>query len=247
MWRLKMFVGCLLAGVPMMSCGACHYTIGYDFAPIPPFINPPDSEGHRSAGSAIDLVSQAASVLGCSIHWQPLPNMRVFHLLSNNQIDGAILYSWNPERDQLYIYPKRDGKVDSERRIATLNYVLYRKKGSTLQWDGLTYTQLSCPIGFNEGWSIGADLDHHGVMVESAKDAEQNLKKLEKGRICGYATLEEAGDSAIAHYPGALFEKLSVPFSRKEYYLLFNQTFYRNHSQQIETLWSQIGKLRDSK
>ncbi|MBP8173884.1 MAG: hypothetical protein KAY06_07785, partial [Aeromonadaceae bacterium] len=60
-------------------------------------------------------------------------------------------------------------------------------------------------------------------------------------------TLEEAGDSAIAHYPGVLFEKLPVPLSRKEYYLLFNQTYYRNHSQQIETLWSQIGKLRGSK
>ena len=245
MWRLKLFVGCLLAGVPMMSSSACHYTIGYDFAPIPPFINPPDNEGHASADIAIDLVSQAASELGCSIHWQPLPNLRVFHLLANGQIDGALFYSWNPERDQLYAYPKQGNKVDSERRIATLNYVLYKKKGSPLQWDGHTYTQLSCPIGFNEGWSIGADLAQHGVLVENAKDAEQNLKKLEKGRICGYATLEEAGDSAIARYPEALFEKLPLPLSRKKYYLLFNHTLYLKQRQSIEALWSQIGRLRD--
>lgn len=244
MWRLSMLFSCLLTAIPLSSSAHCNYRIGYDAAPVPPFIYAPGDADHHSAGLAIDLVSQAAAELGCTINWQPLPNMRVFHLLSNNQIDGALFYSWNPERDKLYVYPKREGKVDNTRRITTLNYVLYRKKGSTLQWDGHTYTQLSCPIGFNEGWSIGADLALHGILVESARDAEQNLKKLEKGRICGYATLEEAGDSAIALYPDAVFEKLPTPLSRKEYYLLFNQPAYQSHKAQIETLWDHIGELR---
>lgn len=244
MWRLSMLFSCLLTVIPIYGHAHCNYRIGYDVAPIPPFIYAPGDNSHHSAGLAIDLVTQAAAKQGCDISWLPLPTMRVFHLLANGQLDGALFYSWNPERDKLYIYPKQDGKVDSERRIVTLNYVLYKKKGSPLQWDGHSYAQLSCPIGFNDGWSIGADLAAHGITIESAKDAEQNLKKLEKGRICGYATLQEAGDSAIARYPDAIFERVPAPLSRKEYYLLFNQHFYHQHQRQIETLWKQIGELR---
>ena len=137
--------------------------------------------------------------------------------------------------------------VDKQRRVATLNYVLYSKKGSELNWDGTKLLPHNCHIGFNEGWSIGLDLKARGLNSESDKNAEQNLKKLDKGRICAYATLEEAGDAAVARYQGARFEKLPTPLSRKEYYLLFNQEAYRQRSQVIEQLWDEIGRLTEEK
>ena len=71
-----------------------------------------------------------------------------------------------------------------------------------------------------------------------------SLKRLEKDRICAYATLEESGDAAIAHFPGR-FEKLPISLLRKDYFLVFNPFYYRQHSQQVEQLWNKIGQLRE--
>lgn len=232
----------LLALPPLTGQAQCSLTIGYGEEAIPPYINPPGQT--HSPGESIELVTRAAKAIDCQIHWLVLPNMRVLHNTLNGQLDGALLYSWSPERDKHFIYPKRQGVVDTRRRLATLHYMLYQRAGASLRWDGHSYRQLSCPIGYNQGWSIGADLAAHGVPVEAARNTGQNLKKLERGRICGYATLEQVGDAVIAHYSGQLFEKLPVPLSRKSYYLIINPASYQRQQPLIEALWDEIGHLR---
>ena len=84
-------------------------------------------------------------------------------------------------------------------------------------------------------------------LILGKKDADSRaltLKLLAKGRLCAYATLEEAGDAAIAAQPGR-FEKLSPPLARKDYYLLFNPAYYQAHQSQVEALWRRIGELRE--
>ena len=247
MWRPNRVLFGLLALLPLQSLAHCRLTIGYGADPIPPFINKPDSTHLHSPGESISLVTRAASNIGCQIHWLALPNMRVLHATQNGQLDGALFYSWTAERDKRFIYPKQQGVVDTRRSLATLDYMLYKRTDSQLAWDGHTYQQLTCLIGYNEGWSIGADLASHDIAVESAKSAEQNLKKLAKGRICGYATLEQAGDDAIAHYPGNLFAKLPIPLTSKEFYLLVNPESYQRQTAHIEALWDEIGRLAAEK
>ena len=243
MWRCNRVIFCLLALLPLQSQALCSLTIGYGEEPIPPFINQTDTVPPPEPGRSISLVTRAANNMGCQIHWLVLPNMRVLHATQNGQLDGALFYSWDAERDKLFIYPKQQGVVDTRRSLATLDYMLYKRADSPLTWDGHDYRRLTCLIGYNKGWSIGADLADHGVRVESAKSAGQNLKKLEKGRICGYATLEQAGDDAIAHYPGQPFAKLPLPLTRKAYYLIFNSKSYQRHTPRIEALWDEIGRL----
>lgn len=222
---------------------ACLITLGYHDEPIPPHIERavPSAEPQ---GRAIELVTQAARELGCLIVWQRLPNLRVLHATIHEQSDGALFYSWTKARSQQLIYPQKDGHLDVSRRLATLNYVLYRRQGSDVDWDGKTLTPHACVVGFNEGWSIGSYLDERGIPHSGANDSEHNLKRLEKGRICAYATLEESGDAAIAHFPGR-FEKLPISLLRKDYFLVFNPFYYRQHSQQVEQLWNKIGRLRE--
>lgn len=236
----------LLALIPLSSWASCRFIIGYNDEPIPPYILRNQASA-APQGSIFTWVDVAAKKLDCQIIWHSLPNLRVLHATEFGQLDGALFYSWSPQRDKIFAYPKHQGMVDTKRRVATLNYVLYRKAGSSFRWDGHPLQQLSCLIGFNEGWSIGADLTRHGVAVESAKSAEQNLKKLEKGRICGYATLEQAGDDAIAHYPVNLFAKLPIPLTRKEFYLIVNPGSYQRQTPRIEALWDEIGRLTEER
>lgn len=234
-----LFAGLLLA----QAQATCLITLGYHDEPIPPYIerNVPSAEPQ---GSAFQLVTQAARELGCLIVWQRLPNLRVLHATIHEQSDGALFYSWTKARNQQLIYPQRDGRLDASRRLATLNYVLYRRQGADVDWDGQTLTPHACVVGFNEGWSIGGYLDEQAIPHSGANGSEQNLKRLEKGRICAYATLEESGDAAIAQFPGR-FEKLPISLLRKDYFLVFNPFYYRQHSQQVEQLWNKIGQLRE--
>lgn len=243
MWRSSMLALWLLALIPLSSWASCRFIIGYNDEPIPPYILRNQASA-APQGSIFTWVDVAAKKLDRQIIWHSLPNLRVLHATEFGQLDGALFYSWSPQRDKIFAYPKHQGMVDTKRRVATLNYVLYRKAGSSFRWDGHPLQQLSCLIGFNEGWSIGNDLKALGIPSESGKNAEQNLKKLDRGRICAYTTLEAAGDAAIARYQGAQFEKLPTPLSRKEYYLLFNQEAYRQQSPVIEQLWDEIGRQR---
>jgi polar amino acid transport system substrate-binding protein len=233
-------IGLLLA----QAQAECLITLGYNDDPIPPYIERPvPSAGPQ--GCAIQLVTQAARELKCLIVWQRLPNLRVLHETIHQQTDGALLYSWTGERSKALVYPQRNGALDASRRVTTLNYMLYRRQGSNLDWDGQALTPAACVVGFNRGWSIGSYLDEQAIPHSSGNDSEHNLKRLEKGRICAYATLEESGDAAIAHFPGR-FEKLPIPLLRKDYFVVFNPFYYQQHSQQVEQLWNKIGQLRDS-
>ena len=78
-------------------------------------------------------------------------------------------------------------------------------------------------------------LQQHKISSHPGKGPGQLLKLLAKGRLCAYATLEEAGDTAIAAQTEQ-FEKLAPPLARKDYYLLVNPHFYHALQPQIEAL-----------
>ena len=221
----------------------CILHLGFNDEPIPPYIERSvPSAGPQ--GSAFVLVDLAAHQIGCQIVWQPLPILRVLHATSLGDVDGALFYSWTAERARTLIYPQRDEQLDQTRRIATLNYVLYRQRGSAVEWDGVQLRPEGCAVGYNEGWSIIEYLKQHAMTPHTGKGAGPLLKLLAKGRLCAYATLEEAGDAAIAAQPGR-FEKMSPPLARKDYYLLFNPAYYRANQSQVEALWTRIGELRE--
>lgn len=220
----------------------CSITIGYNDEPIPPHIerNVP-SAGPQ--GTAFVLVEQAAKQIGCQIVWQHLPTLRVLHAATIGDVDAALFYSWTSERASKLSYPMRSGQLDPDRRLATLNYVLYRQRGSAIEWDGTQLRPEGCAVGYNEGWSIVEFLQQHKISSHPGKGPGQLLKLLAKGRLCAYATLEEAGDTAIAAQTEQ-FEKLAPPLARKDYYLLVNPRFYHALQPQIEALLDRIGELR---
>ena len=246
MMRTKMRVGLLVWGVlsPAVTMAAeCQIHLGFNSEPIPPYIERSvPSAGPQ--GTAFSLVDLAAHQTNCRLVWQHLPTLRVLHATELGDVDAALFYSWTAERASKLSYPMLHDQLDPRRRLATLNYVLYRRLGSDVRWDGTQLQPKGCAVGYNEGWSIVDYLKQHHISAHPGKGAEQLLKLLAKGRLCAYATLEEAGDAAIAAQPGQ-FEKISPPLARKDYYLLFNPAYYQAHQSQVEALWTRIGELRE--
>ena len=243
--KTKMRIGWLVWGVlsPSLALAAeCQIHLGFNSEPIPPYIERSvPSAGPQ--GTAFALVDLAAHQTHCRLVWQHLPTLRVVHATELGDVDAALFYSWTAERASKLRYPMHHGQLDPRRRLASLNYVLYRRLDSDVRWDGAQLHPKGCAVGYNEGWSIVDYLKQHQITPHPGKGAEQLLKLLAKGRLCAYATLEEAGDAALAAQPGR-FEKMSPPLARKDYYLLFNPAYYQAHSSQVEALWNRIGELR---
>ena len=245
--RTQMRIGWLVWGVlcPAVTMATeCQIHLGFNSEPIPPYIE----RGVPSAGpqgTAFALVDLAAHQTNCRLVWQHLPTLRVLHATELGDVDAALFYSWTAERASKLSYPMLHDQLDPRRRLATLNYVLYRRHGSDVRWNGIQLTPQGCAVGYNEGWSIVDYLKQFNMTPHSGKGAEQLLKLLAKGRLCAYATLEEAGDAAIAAQAGQ-FDKLSPPLLRKDYYLLFNPGFYQANQPVVEALWDHIGTLREA-
>lgn len=229
-----------------LQVSACEIALIYSIDPIPPLIMGDGEQIPEHPGSAIELLQRAAGDIGCTLRLKRAPTLRVLASVESGSQDGAFIYAYNAERSARFAYPLTDGAVDSARRLTSLAYAVYRRRGTVLQWDGQRFIGLDKPLGINRGWSIGEDLRADGIAVEEAPSTWRNLAKLRAGRLAGYVSLREAGDEALRHYQIEDVERMTAPFMTKDYFVIFNRDFQARNPQLLERLWSRIGQLRDA-
>ena len=230
------------------AASACDISLAYTEHPSAPFVQGEGLAAPARPGVAVEIVSIAASQAGCNVHLNRLSNLRVLRSVESNEIDGAILFSYDTERGTLMTYPMKGDQPDAARRLATLSYYLYRRKGGSINWDGVTLSNPeNLTIGINSGFSIADMLFRYNVKLDEVQTTEQNLGKLHLGRIGAYAMQEHIADPVIRqmHLENEI-EKLPVPLTTKNYYLAFSHKFYAAHPELAEKIWSIIGDQRDS-
>lgn len=196
-------------------------------------------------GVAVELIRIAAGDAGVPLVLKRMPGKRVLAEIESGALDGGFLFSFMAERASAMVFPMRDGAPDSARRVTTLNYVLYRRTGTSLSFDGTKITGLSGAIGINNGFSIGEELRRLGATVSEAQTTEQNVRKLESGRIGGYAMHDAIADPFIAANRIRGLEKLPTPLLRKDYFLVFSRRFAEAQPGLAERLWDGVSRLRE--
>lgn len=197
-------------------------------------------------GITIELISEVAKDLGLNIKFSRFPNKRVLENLKDGSIDGAFSFSFKEDRLDSGQYPMKDGQPDNNRRITTFSYYIYKLKDSPLDWDGNQFINLDGAIGGNAGYSIVDDLRKQGIEVEEAKSTEQNLMKLQLGRIAGYAAQDITTDYLVETGQYGEIVKIPIPLVTKDYFLMFSHQFIEQHPDIAAQLWTKVGELRDS-
>ncbi len=205
-------------------------------------------------GIAFEIISEAAKQTGIKIEYIRLPNRRVqLSLREGDLIDGAFMFSYSEDRDVNGVYPSKQSRPDGSRRIATLSYHIYRKKGSSINWDGKKFSGIDTSdpgvkIGANSGYSVINDLIKKGVSVDDgSKNTGQNFLKLQTGRIAAFAHQDLVADNHLSTGGITGIEKLPKPFIQKDYFLMFSHQYYAKNRQTAEKLWNKIGEIRDKK
>ncbi len=198
-----------------------------------------------SPGVSVELMQEAAKAAGIEIKFVRMPWLRCLKSLQRGEVDVIFNASFKEDRLESGVYPMAGGKLDPSRRIATISYVLYRLKGTSVAFTGTSVTGLDGPVGASSGYSIVEDLTRMGVKTEEAADVTINFKKLASKRIPAVAGLEVQGDVLLPDFPA--IEKVSPPLVSKDYFVMASHQLYDSRRDVVERLWAKLAEVREAR
>ncbi|PHV11003.1 substrate-binding periplasmic protein [Chitinimonas sp. BJB300] len=243
------WIASLLLSSLLLPAWAELQTINLAFVDVDsaPFLMGKGDRLANPPGLAVELVQQAVTAAGFRAQIQRLPQLRMLKELEEGNIDGAFIFSYTPERAQLYVYPMNGSQPDSSQRVTHISYALYRMKGGSANWDGQKFEGITLPVGVNTGWVMSATLREKGLAVDDGgRGYPENFTKLKLGRLSAYATLEPSADSYLKSAGlTEQFEKVGPPLQGKDYFLLFSKRFVTNNPDAAKSIWQAVARARE--
>lgn len=184
-----------------------------------------------------------AAEQGLVLEQRVAPRARCLQYTRTGEAD-ALIGIFTPERLAWLAYPMREGgRPDAERGLGTARFVLYRRVGTAVQWDGQRLTGLGgLPLGVHFGYAYGARLADLQVAVDDrATTAGQLMAKLERGRVGAVLMQQEQAQQLLANAPqqgSGRIEALEPAFGTLTFYVIVTRDFQRRHGDLVERLWA---------
>lgn len=206
----------------------------------PPF-GKVDGTGHLQY-----LVSQAAKKMNVELDRHVAPRRRCLEEIKAG-ISDAMASAYSPQRAEHAVFPMAGGAIDASKALGVMNYYVYRRAGTALEWDGLQLKALGeGRLGVQSGFIFVIDrLKQLGVPYDDgAKALEPTLAKLAAGRLEGVVGMMEEADRLIAsRYPGQL-ERGGKVFEQTPVYLMVSRQFYSQNPKLVERYWQVLRDYR---
>jgi polar amino acid transport system substrate-binding protein len=201
-------------------------------------------------GLNFELLGEVARRLGIVFDYQSMPWKRCLAQVKADQVNGAFAVSFSRERLSLGAYPGvrgLDGQADPARRMHVDRYVLVRRKGGKVDWDGKRFANVDGRIGFQLGYSVGDFLRAQNVPVdEGSQQADELVQKMLAGRLVAAAL---GGGDALRLMRTAYAKEIEVvptPLIEKPYYLMLSHAFVAQHPDLAERIWKTVEAVRTS-
>jgi polar amino acid transport system substrate-binding protein len=198
-------------------------------------------------GLDFDMLQQVSQQVGVAFAYQALPWKRCLASLQANEVDGVFAASFSEERLAIGAYP--GGKVaDPSKRMHIDRFVLLRRKGSTVQWDGKQITNLNGAVGVQLGYSIAAQLRNASIAVDEHNQGPLPLARLLiMGRVAAIAV--GGSDAAMLFLQpevAAQLEELPIPLVEKPYYLMLSHQLRATQPELAQRIWKAVETVRNS-
>jgi len=215
------------------------------------FANPPLICGNGTGidptmpGLTIKMLRMAGERANVPIELSRVPWQRGLYLVETGQADAIFASSFVKERQRYGVYPLKDGRPDTGRKLFDQSYSLFVRGESEVGWDGEALINLRAPVGATPGYAVVPVLRAMGVAVEEEPDHTANLRKLVAGRLDAYAELETQVRPMLASNKaefGGIVE-LSPPVLTKPYYLMFSKIFCSRTPEIAEQFWDAIAAV----
>lgn len=238
--RIVRYSTCMLLALSLPAFARDSVTLCYEAQDVLPW------RTEKGGGLNFELLQLVGQRLDVHFDFQSIPWKRCLAQLKANAVDGAFAVSYKPDRREIGEYPG-GGNADAAKRMHTDTYVLLRRKGSKVEWDGKHFNNLDGAIGFQLGYSVGDVLRAHNVEVdEGSQRADELARKLIAGRVAA-AAIGGSDAAGLMRGPlGAQLEQLPVPIIEKPYFLILSHALVASRPQLAGRIWSEIEKVRNS-
>lgn len=202
----------------------------------------------EKTGLNFDMLTSVASATSVRFEFHARPWRRCHEQLGKGEFDGSFAMSFTPERQSFAVYPPGQ-PPNPNLRMLDSGYVLVRRRGTPVSFDGERITGIRSPIGAEPGMSIVQDLRRQGYDVDDASPSTMALlAKLGAGRIDVAAVGSDQMHDLLLREGSRLgnLEVLPTPLVTKSYFLVFSRQFVAAHPQVAENIWTAIAEHRES-
>ncbi len=202
----------------------------------------------EKTGLNFEMLKAVSVALGVQFSFHARPWRRCQDQLKKGEFDGSFGMSFTPERQTFAVYPP-GAPSDASLRMFEGGYVLVRRRGTAVNFDGQRVSGLTRPIGAESSMSIVADLRRQGYDVDDgAASSMALLLKLMAERIDAAAIgTDQMRDLLLREGPRlSNLEVLPTPLVIKPYFLVFSKQFVESHPHVAERIWKAIAEHRDS-
>ena len=203
----------------------------------------------EGGGLNIELLDRVAERLGLRFEYLAMPWKRCLVELKENRVSGAIGASFLEERLAFGVYPG-GLKPDGSKRLNSDRYVVLKRKGNPVDWDGKAFSKLEGAVGIQLGYSVGDSLRALGLAVdEGAQKPEELAQKLAVGRVGAVAMLEGEARSLLEQNPGLAkqLEILPRALSEKPYFVMLSSHLAGKQPDLAQRIWSGVETVRNSR
>lgn len=200
----------------------------------------------KGGGLNFELLKMVEQRLDIHFDFQSIPWKRCLAQLKANAVDGAFAVSYKPDRRELGEYPGGD-VPDAGKRMHTDTYVVLRRKGSKVEWDGKRFSNLEGAVGFQLGYSVGDVLRAQNLQVdEGSQRADELARKLVAGRL-GAAAMGGSDAAGLMRGPlAAQLEQLPIPIIEKPYFLILSHALVASRPELAASIWHAVEQARNS-
>jgi polar amino acid transport system substrate-binding protein len=234
-----------LSSLPFLAHAETVFTVAFeDKAQFPFYMGDSSTVLADKPGATVELIQRLESKIpGLKVVFERCPVKRCLNDLETGAVDALFNLSFKESRLKMGAYPWKDGSVDIDRKLTTINYSFYKKKGTDFAWDGQNTSGTVKTIGAPAGYSIVGDLQKIGLTVAEATSTERNMKKLAAGRVSAVTTLDNKGDIMIKAPEFSSIEKVETPIKAKPYYLVLSNQFKAKDAAMADNIWTTLAEL----
>lgn len=244
-----MLAGLVLAALVLACPGSSHaaptaeqptVTLCYERADVRPW------RTQAGEGLNFDLLRLVAERAGVTFNFESMPFKRCLALLKANAVDGVFAVSFKPDRLELGQYPG-GATPDPSKRMHIDRYILLRRKGSALDWDGKALRNVDGAIGAQLGYSITDQLRSLNVTVdEGSQRSDELIRKLLAGRLAGAALGGSDARTLLDGPYGPQIEACPIPLVEKPYFLMLSHALVEKQPALAQRIWATIEQVRNS-
>jgi len=233
-------LACAVAPSRAAPAQAPTVTLCYERADVRPW------RTQAGEGLNFDLLRLVAERAGVTFNFQSMPFKRCLAQLKVNAVDGVFAVSFKPDRLELGAYP--GGAVpDPSKRMHVDRYILLRRKGSALDWDGKVLRNVDGAIGAQLGYSITDQLRSLNVTVdEGSQRSDELIRKLLAGRLAGAALGGSDARTLLDGPYGPQIEACPIPLVEKPYFLMLSHALAEKQPALAQRIWNTIEQVRNS-